>query len=59
MKKIKRVGLVIKPHAPRIEKILAELLNYFEKKGIECLLEGCSSFGDQYGGSGFFNRNTP
>ena len=43
MKKIKRVGLVIKPHAPRIENILAELLHYFEKKGIECLLEGVAA----------------
>jgi NAD+ kinase len=39
MKKVKRVGLVIKPHAPRIEKILAELIRYLEGKGIECLLE--------------------
>lgn len=39
MKKIERVGFVIKPHAPDIEKILAELIQYFEKKGIECLLE--------------------
>ena len=39
MKKIERVGFVIKPHAPDIEKILAELIQYFEKKGMECLLE--------------------
>jgi NAD+ kinase len=39
MKKVKRVGLVIKPHAPRIEKILAELIRYLGGKGIECLLE--------------------
>lgn len=39
MKKIERVGLVIKPHAPDIEKILAELIQYFEKRGIECILE--------------------
>jgi NAD+ kinase len=39
MKKVKHAGFVIKPHAPRIEKVLAELLHYFEKKGIECLLE--------------------
>jgi NAD+ kinase len=43
MKKIKRVGLVIKPHAPRIEKVLAELLHYFEEKGIECFLEGAAA----------------
>jgi NAD+ kinase len=39
MKKVKKVGLVIKPHAPRIEKILAELIPFLEGKGIECLLE--------------------
>jgi NAD+ kinase len=39
MKKINRVGFVIKPHAPDIEKILEELLQYFRKRGIECLLE--------------------
>ena len=39
MDKIKRVGLVIKPHAPRVEKILEELIQYFETRKIECLLE--------------------
>lgn len=39
MRKIKSVGLVIKPHAFQIEKILKELILYFEKKGIECFLE--------------------
>lgn len=39
MRRIKRVGFVIKPHAPDIEKILAELIRYFEKRGIEHLLE--------------------
>ncbi len=39
MKKINRVGFVIKPHAPDIEKILEELLHYFQKRNIECLLE--------------------
>jgi len=39
MKKIERVGFVIKPHAPNIENILAELIHYFEEKGMECLLE--------------------
>jgi len=39
MKKIERVGLVIKPHAPNIENILKELCRYFEKRGIEYLLE--------------------
>jgi NAD+ kinase len=39
MNNIKRVGFVIKPHAPRVEKILMELIQYFETKKIECLLE--------------------
>jgi NAD+ kinase len=39
MKKIERVGFVIKPHAPDIEKILAELIVYLEKRGMECFLE--------------------
>jgi len=39
MRKIERVGFVIKPHAPDVEKILDELIRYFEKKNMECLLE--------------------
>ncbi len=39
MNNIKRVGFVIKPHAPRVEKILTELIHYFEAKKIQCLLE--------------------
>lgn len=39
MRKIRRAGLVIKPHAPDIEKILEELIHYFERRGIECFLE--------------------
>jgi len=38
-KKIERVGVVIKPHAPKIEDILRELMAYLEKMGIACLLE--------------------
>jgi NAD+ kinase len=33
------VGFVIKPHAPEVEKILTELIQYLEKKKMECLLE--------------------
>ncbi len=43
MKKIERVGFVIKPHAPDIEKILAELIHYFEEKEMECILEGAAA----------------
>ena len=39
MRKIERVGFVIKPHAPEVEKILAELIQYLEKKKMKCLLE--------------------
>lgn len=39
MKKINRIGIVVKPHAPEIEKILKELMCYLEKKGIDCILE--------------------
>ena len=39
MRKIKTAGVVIKPHAPRIETILAELCAYFEGREITCLLE--------------------
>ncbi len=39
MRSIERVGVVIKPHAPGIESILEELLSYFKKRGIGCLLE--------------------
>ncbi|UCC39448.1 MAG: NAD(+)/NADH kinase [Candidatus Aminicenantes bacterium] len=39
MRKIERVGFVIKPHAPDIGKIMSELINYFTKRNIEYLLE--------------------
>ena len=39
MDNIKRVGVVIKPHAPQVDKILVELIRYFETRKIECLLE--------------------
>lgn len=39
MDNIERVGFVIKPHAPRVDKILAELIRQFKTRKIECLLE--------------------
>jgi len=39
MKKIERIGIVIKPHAPDIRDILARLTDFIEGKGIEVLLE--------------------
>lgn len=43
MTKVNRIGFVIKPHAPDIKKILSDLIAYFEKKGIECILEDVAS----------------
>jgi len=39
MRKVKRVGFVIKPHAPDVKKALEELIRYFSQKGVECVLE--------------------
>jgi NAD+ kinase len=39
MRKIRRVGVVIKPHAPGIEDILTKLDAFLSKRGIECVLE--------------------
>jgi NAD+ kinase len=39
MRNIERVGFVIKPHAPDIEKILDGLIHYFTKRKIGYLLE--------------------
>ncbi len=39
MRRINRVGFIIKPHAPRIDKILADLVRYFEKKEVSYYLE--------------------
>jgi len=38
-KKIKKIGIIIKPHAPGIEKLLQEIVNFLQKQTIECLLE--------------------
>jgi NAD+ kinase len=38
-KKIKRAGIVVKPHAPNIEKVLRSVMRYLEEKKIDCLLE--------------------
>jgi NAD+ kinase len=37
--KIKRAGIVVKPHAPNIEKVLRSVMRYLEEKRIGCLLE--------------------
>jgi NAD+ kinase len=38
-RRIKKAGIVIKPHAPHIEKILSGLVRHLEEKGIACILE--------------------
>lgn len=39
MRVIKKVGFVIKPHAPAVEKLLKDLVDFFEGRAIECVLE--------------------
>jgi len=39
MNNIRKAGIVIKPHAPSVESILKNLVEYFEKRGIACVLE--------------------
>jgi NAD+ kinase len=39
MRKIDRVGFVIKAHAPEAHSILVDLIDYFSSKKIDCVLE--------------------
>lgn len=43
MRKISKVGVVIKPHAPGIEDILTKVDAFLSKRGIECVLEGVAA----------------
>jgi len=54
MRKMNKVGIVIKPHAPDIKKILNDLISFFEKNGIECFLEEFAA--DILGKQGGFKR---
>jgi NAD+ kinase len=36
---VRKAGIVIKPHAPSVESILKDIVAYFEKRGISCVLE--------------------
>lgn len=38
-RKIERAGVVIKPHAPRVEQVLGALKTWLEQRGIGCVLE--------------------
>ena len=39
MKRIKRVGFVIKPHATEVKNVLSQLSAYFSEREIDCLYE--------------------
>lgn len=39
MRAIERVGFVIKPHAPGVEKVLEDLVRFFEDRAVTCVLE--------------------
>jgi len=39
MNNVRKAGIVIKPHAPSVEGILKILVEYFEERGIACVLE--------------------
>jgi NAD+ kinase len=39
MNNVRKAGIVIKPHAPSVEGILKIVVDYFEDRGIDCVLE--------------------
>lgn len=39
MSKIRKAGIVIKPHAPAVEDILKNVVGYLEGRGVACVLE--------------------
>lgn len=43
MRTIHKVGIVIKPHAPRIESVLSDLCAYLDRRGIRYLLEDAAA----------------
>ena len=43
MRKIERVGFVIKSHAPEVKRILKELIRYFKKKGVTSFFEDAAA----------------
>ncbi len=40
---VRKAGIVIKPHAPSVEGILKILVDYFEARGIGCVLEDAAA----------------
>ena len=43
MNKVRKAGIVIKPHAPSVEGILKIVVEYFEGRGIACVLEDAAA----------------
>ncbi len=39
MREMKKAGIVVKPHAHEVDRILKELLGYFSERKIDCVLE--------------------
>jgi NAD+ kinase len=56
MIKIEKAGIVIKPHAKDIEKILKDLIDYFKKKNIASVLETVAA--EKLGQSGGVTRSS-
>ena len=43
MNKIRRVGFVIKPHAPGVGDILGDLVGFLKERGVACVLEAAAA----------------
>jgi len=43
MNSVRQAGIVIKPHAPSVEGILKIVVEYFEGRGIACVLEAAAA----------------
>ena len=40
---VRKAGIVIKPHAPSVEGILKIVVEYFEGRGVACVLEDAAA----------------
>lgn len=56
MRSLESVGVVIKPHAPDVEKVLRRLVDYFKSRGITCRLEEAAA--DKLGLADHFPRES-
>jgi NAD+ kinase len=43
MNNVRKAGIVIKPHAPSVEGILKIVVEYFEGRGVDCILEDAAA----------------